>query len=1138
MKRKLFLAVIAVLVLCLTCGMLLVACNDDKPNPDDGTDTPVVPPEEELSAADALAQIVQNLDEVATDTTGDKEFNFGLEIVDKGNGGNVIFGLATEKYDGKDYLYGAINGPYKKFNGFDLGATVQKILGWFGEKIEIPIGALLGGTDQTLILDAENVINLSSTLAGMVLTKNVKAQNDGYMIELDLAKVVGLINTATSGSGGIDGLVEPYADIINTVIGAVKEAVLGADAATPTSLSEFLNAVAAKYQVLVYFGFDGAADADKETDTSDPFGGLMRGVLAARETEAKNLLNFTLDGTTELKDAEGAVKGRYDIDVDIDIDIFPLLGLLDFVTSNENLADLKIGFNVDDPSKIVDMVKQMGGISVEVNELNLDAEGTFKKNIITLYSDFASGEAIVQLNGESIVIYPVALGGVYEFDAIASYIMNALAGAEEQPEEPAAESTGLLDGIDIMGLLNKILALTNLDTSDIAGSLADINANGFNIKMSGLMDVVDTIIDVDSDIALGMTLRDLLPALWKSADTMNIKVESVGFGTATVRPVEEIAAVKYDSTPSALISEVTDIGVQEVLYGSLATGIDTMYTMKGTSMLTGEEVEFKGYILGFEGAGIDFSKPGKQTVTAYIAAENSGDGLIGMLKDMLDLTGYPIFGLYAKEVTFDILTDDSTVESSTLLSATGTPVDTIKHAYAPEAKAGMQAPFELLDKYVSGVGYVVRFQITYKGETFSFNMTKDEFNAGLKILDGNGQDITATALDASGDIVLAAGNYQIQVTYGGWTATEPLAVSTIAIKPASEAAPVLGAQYNYGITVVETMPDGTTKNLTPTRLSYKIGSTTVDALKNTFDAVGTPDGSNKFLVTLDKLTNSLGEHNVTATVVSNNGAISVSSIKYVFGTVATPDTGLTATARASFAFGESVDNKFTITVSGKKYTLHWTGSAWQAVYADGDKEGTVNSEISATVELNWRKAVNDEGEVTFAGGPVTLSAQGYITNNPLTNGKSNMQNVDWKVTVGDMSTTGSFTISPWYSSNAEKEVGASHSITGSLNIYVDGTRRSAQIYWDKEAKKYDVRAYTYASATGYTYYYHEDFDSDVVLSYTVKDANDADVTATVFDAEGKFAAAGEYSFTYTLTFGDVTYTFTSTATITAPAAEA
>ena len=161
--------------------------------------------------------------------------------------------------------------------------------------------------------------------------------------------------------------------------------------------------------------------------------------------------------------------------------------------------------------------------------------------------------------------------------------------------------------------------------------------------------------------------------------------------------------------------------------------------MKGISMLTGEEVEFKGYILGFEGAGIDFSKPGKQTVTVYIAAENKGDGLIGMLKDMLDLTGYPVFGIYSKEVTFDILTDDSTVESASLIDAKDNVVDTIKHAYAPEAKTGMQAPFELLDKYVSGAGYAVRFQITYKGETFSFNMTKDEFNAGLKILDENGE---------------------------------------------------------------------------------------------------------------------------------------------------------------------------------------------------------------------------------------------------------------------------------------------------------------------------------------------------------------------------------------------------------------
>ncbi len=1145
MKRKMFLIVISVLVLCLTCGMLFVACNDknegnDNPGDDHNTNTG--------SAFDTFKDVVFELEDVKLDTTGAKEFNFGLDVTAADDASKSLFSLAFETLGGEEYIYGSVNGgAMTKFNGFDLGGTVETVLSWFGDSIsimgipvELNANGFLGGVGGEL-------------LSALIGDAKVSSDGSAYAIVLNLEGIIGII----SGEDAFLNLDQMIADaglgdIFGMIIPAIGGLITpdGSDDASPATVTELVEAIADNYTLTFYFGFEDNTGKDAAAEkAAQPFGDLALSskVMAAREADAQNLLNFALDGTAELKDAEGTVTGRYDIDVDIDLDIFPLIpALLDCVTTgpDENGNMMPNGFSMDEAQvdALVAAIKEMGYISIEVNEHNLNEEGTFKKNILTIYSDFASGEAIVQLYGESIVIYPVALGGVYEFDAVASFIMNALSAAAEQPEEPA-ESTALeLGGIDIMGLLGKVLALTNLDTSDIEGSLADISANGFTIKMSGVMDVIDTITDVDADIALGMTLRDLLPYLWKSADTMTIKIETALdsiFGAAERKPVEEVAAVKNNSTPSALISEVTDIGVQEVLYGSLSTGIDTMYTMKGISMLTGEEVEFKGYILGFEGAGIDFSKPGKQTVTVYIAAENKGDGLIGMLKDMLDLTGYPVFGIYSKEVTFDILTDDSTVESASLLDEDGNVVETISHAYAPEAKTGMQAPFELLDKYVSGAGYVVRFQITYKGETFSFNMTKDEFNAGLKILDENGEDITATALDASGDIILAAGNYQIQVTYGGWTATEPFAVSTIAIKPvaADQGAPVLGSQYNYGITVVETMPDGTEKTLTPSSLSYKVGSTTVNGLTGTFDAVGTPDSDNKFLVTLDKLTNSLGEHSVTVTVTSENGAIRVSSIKYVFGKVDTPEAGLTATSRGSFGFGESLDNQFTITVSGQKYTLHWTGSAWQAVYADGDKKDEVNSEINAIVELNWREKKNSEGEVTFAGGPVTLSAQGYITNNPVTNGASNMQNVDWKVTVGDMSTTGSFSISPWYSSNAEKEVGASHSITGSLNLYVDGTRRSAQIYWDKEAKKYDIRAYSYSGGV-YTYYYHADLDKDVVLSYTVKDASNNDVTATVFDAEGKYAAAGEYTFTYTLTFGDVTYTFTSTATITAPAAEA
>ena len=500
MKKKIFLAVIAVLVLCLTCGMLLVACNDDKPGPDDGT-PPVVPPEDELSAADALTKIVQNLDEVATDTTDNKEFNFGLEIVDKGNGGNVIFGLATEKYDGEDYLYGAINGPYKKFNGFDLGATVQKILGWFGEKIEIPIGALLGGSDQTLILDAQNVINLSSTLAGMVLTKNVKAQNDGYMVELDLAKVVGLVNTATSGSGGIDGLTEPYADTISTVLNVVNSVVdLGIDA--DASVSEILNSIASKFQVLVYFGFDGAADADKETDTSDPFGGLMRGVLAARETTATNLLNFkgqikidAVDLTKVPATEEGKaptykeeVVNNYVLDIVVDLDPFVALGLLDLVDSNKDLTKLEIKFKDFTVSDITAMLTKFGYMHISLDKM---VGGKVDKNLFTLHYDSAENAAVAA----AALVNPIkgkdfAIGGVYNIDALGGLIDKLIKDAK--PVEPAPDENA---GAETTAECTKHVDANKDCVCDTCGAaIAHVDANN-----DCVCDVCKAAVHVDAD---------------------------------------------------------------------------------------------------------------------------------------------------------------------------------------------------------------------------------------------------------------------------------------------------------------------------------------------------------------------------------------------------------------------------------------------------------------------------------------------------------------------------------------------------------------------------------------------------------------------------------------------------------------
>ena len=794
MKRKLFLAVIAVLVLCLTCGMLLVACNDDKPNPDDGT-PPVVPPEDELSAADALTKIVQNLDEVATDNTNNKEFNFGLEIVDKGNGGNVIFGLATEKYDGKDYLYGAINGPYKKFNGFDLGATVQTILGWFGEKIEIPIGKLLGGSDQTLILDAQNVINLSSTLAGMVLTKNVKAQNDGYMVELDLAKVVGLVNTATSGSGGIDGLVEPYADIINTVIGAVKEAVLGADAATPTSLSEFLNAVAAKYQVLVYFGFDGAADADKETDTSDPFGGLMRGVLAARETEAKNLLKFSVDGTVTgyENQAEGApvANHTYTIDVDVDINPFELLAILDAVkpeTVGEG-EDATTQIKVDmSKEEIIDMIKKVGYISVQVNEVG--ADNAVIQNILTLY--YNSGDyAIAALQSHpALSVARLGLGGVYDIDALIDVIgmLTAPAGGASEPQQ------GSDSGFDIMGLLETVMGYIDLD---------NIAADGVTIDFAGLVPEIVKLIMPEGNAMAEGAVMDIL-----GSDSLNIKFGAFNFGKSEKTEAKDLIAnlrlgsneytnssltenhgnYIVDITGAPGLSDGDKIGLGSDITSGMTlsnVGYEGIYLFNGTD-IDGNAAVTSGIIMDV--IGFDPNAPGEQTVTVYVGvvtdfyfALETINGL-GVLETpiMLDPM-WPLFGVLRYDATIEVVDPMANYEPAMGIGYDlyGTYTGDITSININVGQAWTAGSAEgTWGMPLDGIYIFIALRTGDDTTTDKILFTAEDMvnPSMIRITDSTGNDITADVIAANG-VINDVGTYTLLLCKGGYGAEIDIIVS-------------------------------------------------------------------------------------------------------------------------------------------------------------------------------------------------------------------------------------------------------------------------------------------------------------------------------------------------------------------------
>ena len=1090
MKRKLFLAIIAVLVVCLMCGMLFVACNDDPPSP--GTDDPIGPvdpdnpdpgdEEDELTKSDVFIDLVNDFDAVEQDTTGEKEFTFGLQIKDRADQTSV-FSIALENVGGKDYLYGAVGTTvFTKFNGFDLGETFMTILNWLGPIDLSEVFGIQAG------LDVESLTN--PLVAGMVSDMligdfAVSESGDAYMVEFNIAKLV----SSLAGFGlDLDAVIngalgeETVTTVVNALAGVIGIE-LAEGSATVTGL---LNAIANAYQVNFYFGFDTAT-----ADDADPFDGLLPGVQAARDTQAKNLLNFTLDGTAEFKDEEGTVTNRYDIDVDIDLDIFPLLGLLDYVSTTGGVmtGDLQFAFNVDDPAEIVAMVEQMGYINVTVDEVNLE-DGSFVKNILTIHSNFAEGNAIVQLNGASVLIVDVGLGGVYDFDALAGYIADMIGGALSQADEggePAPEEPSLTD--TILTVVKKLLVVPEGSIGDDLGSidfeaiLADISANGLTVKMSNIKSVLTDDLGLDLGLA-----GSLIGNVWENADTMNIKVESTSFGKAVRKETPSITAINSSSS-SALVSEITSVEglpTKVIDASGIVCGLDQVYAMKGKSIATGEEVEFDGYAIGY--SGLDLSVSGVQNVTFYVAASNIGSGLVGMLAGTIDLSAYPVFGIYEFTAQVEVVQvgEDSEITADGIVGGTYIPVAKNSTIWSNIA--------------ISDPAYLV-----IDGEVKTA-ITSDSVQVYAE--DGTLIPITdTTVFDANGNII-KEGRYEVRLVKGELSYSFDIQVIEITSSTKAEFVPAEGTDASI-------LTDGIVLGQTYTwnGINIKIGDYVFDMEANytsslAFDIEAISDNIDGNSYTIAKNLNNTGNKTYGWKLKRSDSTVTKSfttSIK-----VNAPED--IAVKKSSYYFGMDISSEsvFAFTYKDVVYTLAYENNAWKLKDAEG------NALTGATVALEWDKA--------GSGNVVTANADGLI--NTKNEYKSGSRSATAYVSVS---------VDGWSYSNPILiyELSASDK-TSSYSALEIGEKLDGMI---SNANRITSGAKFAYGAEGYGIY---DSEGILICAVTVKvfDAEGADVTSTALGADGAFAAAGTYKVEYELTYKGLNQKFFHNVLVNAPEAEA
>lgn len=374
MKKKAFLFVIAVLVLCLTCGMLLVACDkDDDNNNNNNNNNNTEDVFVDASIDDVFSTVVTKLD--AANKANDGEFAFALEVEQtdsEGANSGTLFGLAYEKIGDDYFIYAAAgNDNYVKINAAPLGQIINDVLtlvtanvdgitmkdGYpaftiFGREISLSpdvIGSLPTLLSSFLGFDlfdyAEESINGDGAYILHINIADILEQLPGVVKTvagfIDSEAVAGLPNNASLAqtiealaglkSGTIDGYVAKYA-------GDIFEGQQIKDLAG--LLAYFAEAVDT-IDVKLAFMFDTRV-AD---DATNPFTDIVAISSDVRDaTNAINVLNLNLDATlagyTEVTDGDNSItvggdEKNYEVSVDMNLDLFAAADMLHLVAEAE-----------------------------------------------------------------------------------------------------------------------------------------------------------------------------------------------------------------------------------------------------------------------------------------------------------------------------------------------------------------------------------------------------------------------------------------------------------------------------------------------------------------------------------------------------------------------------------------------------------------------------------------------------------------------------------------------------------------------------------------------------------------------------------------------------------------------------------
>lgn len=806
MKRKMFMTVVIALIVCLSCGMLLVACNK-KGNNDDNDDNQHTSTLVSADLNEVLGNVIDGID--AANKAENGEIAFSVEISETDTNAEnfgTLFGLGYEKLNGEYYIYAkAGGGEYVKINATSVGALFDNVFAVLDATLDgftmtdgYPTISVGGGS---LKIEPNIVKAFMSAFGSMLFEKAEQSVDGAYVLYLDLESIIKNIPSlvtelvsyfnkdieipdganlaqtieAIAGleSGTVDGYVAKYAGII------FKDAEI-------TTLDELLTYIEEQVdtiEVKVGFMFDGRV----AEDATNPFVDVAGITDAVRETNAVNLLNFSATGTVtgylEGDDGLRTENKLYKVDVDSDINPFALVALIENVETDESgKAVLKM-----DKDEINAMLDKLGYISVTVDEI--DAEGKIVKNILTFYYDSADENNIViaALQSHSFSgLASLGMGGVYNIDALMDVIGMLTSGAATTTSD--GESAAL--NLDIPALIQTLLGYIDID---------NVASDGVVIEIGNL---VDKVMEIVSGSAPEGAAKSAIDAIIGS-DVLAVRFDSFSYGKCEKRAYSDLVANLRTNTNSfesdmnphtdndVYVGEITSIpGLEngaKIGLGSSITSVLTesqtgqglpLYIMNGTDLITGKDIVTSGLIMAVEG--FDPDTLGEQNVTVYVGVLSDFYFAVGAINNFIepDITLnplWPLFGVLRYDVTVEVV--DPMLDYT---EAYGVAQVVFGQFGGDVTSLSVSAGQTWYNGFYGDDMWSMSLALKTSADdnTEFIELTKEDISNSnaIRITDSEGNNVTEQVI-AAGGVIDKAGTYKLLLVKNGYGATIDLVVS-------------------------------------------------------------------------------------------------------------------------------------------------------------------------------------------------------------------------------------------------------------------------------------------------------------------------------------------------------------------------